>query len=88
MVKYYRQMGYKIRVSHFRPDPVSGKLVRYSRKTKGVNVLNYGGYTEVEIRDTNGNEYIGKSECSLHDSFSYSIGTTIALGRALNKIKK
>lgn len=87
-VKQYRQSGYKVRVTHFRFDEDLGNLVQYSRKTKGIDVDQNGGYTKVELRDPNGVEVSAEAHCSQEDSFNYSIGTNIALGRALKQLNK
>ena len=87
-VKEYRQNGYKVRVTHYRYDLDEGRTVRYSRKTKNRNVNQNGGLTHVELRDPQGNEVSAQAECSTEDSFNYSIGTSIALGRAIKKLNK
>lgn len=47
-----------------------------------------GGYTRVELRDSQGQEVEGKAYCNQEDQFNYSLGTTIALGRALKQLNK
>lgn len=87
-VKQYRQSGYKVRVTHFRFDPTHAGLIRYSRKSKNLDVAQTGGFTRVELRDLQGREVEGEAFCSKEDSFNYSIGTNIALGRALKQLNK
>lgn len=87
-VKKYRQKGYKVRVTHFRYRAGTTQSVRYSRKTKNQKVSNNGGSTKVEVCDPQGNEVSAEAKCNFKDQFNYSIGTNIALGRAVKKLTK
>jgi hypothetical protein len=87
-VKEYRQNGYKVRVTHFRFDPQHSDLIRYSRKTKHLDVHHNGGLTKIEVRDPQGNEVSAEAKCNIKDMFNYSIGTRIALGRAIKQLTK
>lgn len=88
MIKKYRQDGFKVRVSHFRPT-VEGDIIRYSRKKKlDVDMKPTGGYTIIEVRHPDGTEVEASSKCSELDCFSYSVGANIALGRALKKLNQ
>ncbi len=87
-VKQYRQNGFKVRVTHYRLT-VGGEMIQYSRKTKCGTIMQHnGGYTIVEVRDPAGTEVSGCAKCSVHDKFNYTVGTNIALGRALKQLEE
>jgi hypothetical protein len=70
-VDQLRNIGYKVRVRHFRRLDSSGKI------------LPRGGETIVTITDNHGHTVEGLSRCSDADGFSKRIGVAIAIGRAL-----
>lgn len=86
-VKQHRQNGFKVRVTHYRLT-VNGEMIQYSRKTKCDNVMNHnGGYTDIDVRHPDGTEVSATAHCSIEDKFNYTVGTNIALGRALKQLE-
>jgi hypothetical protein len=66
-----RNIGYKVRVRHYR------NLDKFN------NILPRGGKTVVSITDEHGHTVEGLSRCSSEDGFNKKIGVAIAIGRAL-----
>jgi hypothetical protein len=66
-----KNIGYKVRVRHFR------------RKDKNGNILPRGGETLVTITDNHGHTTEGLAKCCDADGFNKRIGIAIAIGRAL-----
>jgi len=87
-VKVLRENGYKVRVFHERVAKKSNKLVRYSRRVKGIDVLPKGGRTSIIICDID-NKFLGVgiAECSKQDIFCYKEGVKFALQRAFEMAK-
>jgi hypothetical protein len=70
-VDQLRDIGYNVRVRHFRRLDSAGKI------------LTKGGETIVTITDNHGHSVEGLSRCSTADGFNKKIGVAIAIGRAL-----
>lgn len=96
-VKQLRQAGYKVRVMHYRhvsgeENPISTYYIRLESKHDNLQaVLPYGGITIVTIKlpiDDRFEEIVGIAECSRKEQFSYKTGLNIAIGRAIQSIKK
>ena len=67
-----RNLGYKVRVMHYR------------NKDNNGNIVPKGGKTVVTITDpSNGQTFQGLAKCSDKDGFNKRIGVAIAMGRAL-----
>lgn len=66
-----RDLGYKVRVMHFRERDNNGCY------------LTKGGRTVVTITDNDGHTSQGVARCSDKDGFNKKLGVKIAIGRAL-----
>ena len=66
-----RDLGYKVKVMHYRNLDENGC---YTTK---------GGKTVVTITDDHGHHSRGVARCSEHDGFNKKLGVRIAIGRAL-----
>lgn len=75
-IESLRKSGMKVRVMHSR---INGQ---------DNVILPKGGCTVIEITDQNGKTVRGTAECSRKDNFNRKMGNTIALGRALEKLKE
>jgi hypothetical protein len=78
-----RQQGYKVRVYHER-DTID--VMTISGINKFLNAR--GGKTKIELTTPEGETSIGESRCSEKENFCRRVGCSIALGRALDKLKK
>jgi len=89
------EKGWKVRVSYYRPtshhsDLYSLKELRDFSHNQSLDFVHpKGGKITVEIKDGDGVEHRGESNCSLNDSFNKSFGRDLAIRRALGlPIKK
>jgi len=96
-IKKLRDKGLKVDVLHYRVHPLRSSLGRYFRgkgflaeeptpvevETEKPNTK--GGSTEVYIHKDGNLLAHGEALCSDRDTFSYKVGSTIALGRALKE---
>lgn len=85
LVEKLRKSGNKVKIEHFRF--VDGKLVRYTRHTKG-KVDSNGGYTRVEFTTKSGRSAIGVARCSHNDVFCYAEGVKYAMQDANKNLKE
>jgi len=83
-IKELRQEGTKVKIEHYRYNQ-RGKLVPYSRKTKGL-ISQKGGITIATVTNGDGEFAKGVAVCSKEDQFSYGDGANIALGRAMRDL--
>ena len=83
-IKQLRQQGYKVRVLHIRKtEPFQTIDGIYHR------IVNSGGYTKIEVTTPDmTTTTIGEAKCSDKDAFNRRIGNSIALGRALEKLRQ
>ena len=90
-IKQLRQQGYKVRVLHFRHLATNYNIKITSSKdikTSYTTKLSKGGSTTIELTTPDKSRtVIGKSVCSLGESFNRKLGNNIALGRALKQLK-
>jgi hypothetical protein len=87
-VKNLRETGHKVHITHYRFTR-SGGIVpsRTLRETKeGFTVSPNGGEVLVEIVTPEGRAIKCGSFCSPQDNFNRRVGTTIALGRAVQQL--
>jgi len=88
-VKEMREKGWKVRVSYYRPtshhsDLYSLKELRDLSHNQSLDFVHpKGGKITVEIKDGEGVEHRGESNCSLNDSFNKGFGRDLAIRRAL-----
>ena len=61
---------------------------RYKRNDSDWTPFEKGGYTSVCLVLEDGSEVFGYSVCSIHDTYNYSLGKSIALGRAVTELNK
>lgn len=84
-----REKGWKVRVSYYRPTSHHSDLysLKELRDFSCNNTLDFvhpkGGKIVVEIKDNEGVEHKGESNCSLNDSFDKAYGRDLAIRRAL-----
>lgn len=79
--------GVKVKISHYRKNPNTGKAERYMRHERPFKPLANGGFTEVELNNDYSSCY-GFSSCYYKDTFSYKLGTRRALIQALHILIK
>lgn len=76
-VKQLRNMGYKVRVLHYR---------EYIETQSFGGIREYlspkGGSTQVIIDSPNGEHFIGEAICSKKENYNKKLGVRIALGRS------
>jgi hypothetical protein len=80
----------KLSVVHYRVDAATGKVRRWFRGLEGGNGFipdPHGGITYAYI-NIDGKTAVGRSDCSKHDAYCYSIGRAIAVGRAVQDARK
>jgi hypothetical protein len=89
-----KDRGFKVEIEHYRMRSDSKACMRHSRKRRTIptdKINSKGGETHVRvISPKTGEHYWGKAICNSVDTFSYRLGTTIALNRvelAMNKDK-
>jgi len=83
-IKDLRRAGYKVRVYHER------KFDNIQKMDRGISeVLSpKGGKTTVEITTPNKQHtVVAEAQCSMSDNFDHKLGNSIAVGRALQKLK-
>ena len=92
-VQELRSNGYKVRVSHFRR--VGKKLMsRRDFEESGFGdvwgdvIQPFGGMTLIEVTDPNGITVESKALCQSEENYNKRIGVSIALGRALKRLKE
>lgn len=77
-VQELRNLGYKVRVLHFRE--------RFFKPRMDTSINGYespkGGHTRVIIDSPNGNHYEGTAICSKRDNYNKKLGVKIAIGRS------
>ena len=82
-IKDLRRSGYKVRVYHARNF---NEIVKMDGVTKVVSPK--GGKTTIEITTPNKqHNVIAEAVCSKEDNFNHKLGNSIAVGRALEKLK-
>lgn len=93
-----RQAGYKVSVIHYRNTPQGEAIVNRRDKVAIVSEgapyeiplsslgNEMGGRTVVRIVTPNVQVVWGHARCNSLDSFTYSMGAKIALGRAISKL--
>lgn len=81
-IKDLRRSGYKVRVYHERVYKNFGKFNEISTLSPK------GGKTTIEITNpSKQHTVISEAVCSNEDNFNHKLGNTIAVGRALQKLK-
>ena len=83
-IKDLRRAGYKVRVYHARNFYNAVKMDKGTAKFLSPK----GGKTTIEITTPNKQHtVITEAVCSNEDNFNHKLGNTIAVGRALQKLK-
>lgn len=83
-VKQLRQIGYKVKIEHYRLLSKGG-YIPYSRKTKGA-INNNGGFTVATITNPEGVTKKGVAACSKEDQFCYKSGAKLAMKKAMEEL--
>jgi hypothetical protein len=82
-IKQLRQKGYKVRVMHTRNFDLYQRIDGVAKE-----ISNFGGNTKIEVTTPDMTTTVtGQSKCSDKDNFNRRLGNSIALGRALDKLK-
>lgn len=95
-----RNSGFKIKVEHYRYVRGGGipgvnimprRVIDEHNTGKLAHIPFFiqpcGGIVEAEITAPDGHTYLGHSECSEKDNFVRKIGTTMAIGRAMQQYR-
>jgi hypothetical protein len=89
-----KDRGFKVEIEHYRMRTDNKVDVRHSRKRRMIptdKISPKGGKTIVRVISPDGEQYWAEAFCNPIDSFSYRLGTTIALNRvelAMSKDKE
>jgi hypothetical protein len=76
-VQELRNMGYKVKVLHFRNYIDKQRFCGFSS-----NLSEKGGSTRIIIDSPTGKHFEGSAKCSKKDNYNKKLGVKIALGRS------
>lgn len=89
-----REHGYMVRVSHYRFTQrglFSSRVIQIDNNSARAELRHHikpcGGKVIVEITSPQNETFTGASYCSEQDNFKRTIGTTMALGRAIKQLR-